>query len=381
MDGQIAVSDKTASERKAFKDYFDRAAAKALADQMHRVMPKFDRPAFVRRATKNLTDLEFNGRVQQFSDALAEGLPDAKPKALDILRRSLPAPLPNCDSVTDGWLQWPLGQFIADHGVPHFEPAMKAMVALTQCFSSEFAVRPFVEQRPEETFARLQALTDHPSPHVRRWCSEGVRPRLPWGKRLTALVADPAPIWPILEALKDDQERYVSRSVANNLNDVAKDHPAMVVARCKAWSKDAGPDRTWLIKHALRSLLKDGDPGALAVVGFGPPKKLSARLEVRPKRIKIGGAVTLVAELTSSASRPQSLMVDYVVHFVRSRGQASPKVFKWTQTELKGRGATTLEKKHALKRTTIRSLFSGRHRVEIQVNGVSLAEASFDLTV
>ena len=375
------MKDEQASERKLFKDYFDRAAAKALADQMHAVMPRFDRSAFVRRATRGLAKLEFNGRVQQFSSALAVGLPDSVPKALGIITESLPAPLPDCESVTDGWLQWPVGQFIADHGLEHFEPAMKAMTALTQCFSSEFAVRPFVEHRPDETFARLRTLTDHSSPHVRRWCSEGVRPRLPWGKRLTELVKDPSPLWPILEALKDDDERYVSRSVANNLNDVSKDHPAAVVARCKTWSRGAGPQRTWLIKHALRSLIKDGDSGALAVVGYGPPKKVAVSLQVRPRRAQVGATVTLCADLKNASSRTQPLMVDYVVHFVRARGQTSPKVFKWTQLRLGAGESATLQKKHALKRTTIRALFAGRHRVEVQINGVALADATFDLSV
>ena len=148
---------------------------------------------------------------------------------------------------------------------------MTAMIELTQRFSSEYAVRPFVERYPEATFKRLLALTDDPSPHVRRWCSEGTRPRLPWGAKLHHLVADPSPIWPILEALKDDDELYVRRSVANNLNDIGKDHAALVVERCQAWLEDGNAQRDWTVKHGLRSLVKDGDPGALAVMGYGPP--------------------------------------------------------------------------------------------------------------
>lgn len=367
------------SERKAFKDWFDRAAAKALAEQVHGAWARFDRAAFVRAATRKLTTLEFAARVQQFSDALATYLPDSIPKSLEILEHSLPPLLPDCEAVTDGWLQWPVGQFIADHGVPHFDASMNAMIALTQRFSSEFAVRPFVEQRPDETFARLRGLTGHDSPHVRRWCSEGVRPRLPWGKKLTALVEDPSPIWPILDALADDPELYVRRSVANNLGDIAKDHEKAAIAWARKCAKLGGEHRTWLVKHGLRGPIKAGNAAALAVIGYAPPKKLEATLRASPRTVEIGNSVQLRATLSTEHGRRQALMIDYVVHYVRKKEGGSGKVFKWTTTELPARGTLTLDKNHPMRVTTIRALYPGRHRVELQVNGARVAEASFTL--
>ena len=331
-------------------------------------------------ATHDLRRLEFHGRVQQFSNALRTTLPTFVPKALSVLTKSLPTPLPNCESVTDGWLQWPIGQFIADYGLDYFDESMEAMVELTKRFSSEFAVRPFVEQHTGETFQRLLELTDDPSPHVRRWCSEGTRPRLPWGKKLAALVEDPGPIWPILEALKDDDELYVRRSVANNLNDIAKDHPGAVVARCERWSRKSNPRRDWTIKHALRSQVKAGDPAALAIVGFGPPKRLKSDLAASPKKVAVGGSVALTASLSTTAARSQELLIDYVVHYVRKRGEASQKVFKWKSCTLPARGALTLHKRHSMRETTVRALYAGVHRVELQVNGVRIAETTFRLT-
>lgn len=299
------------TERKAFKDWFDKVAARALASQVAGALPSFDQDQFVRLASRNLRTLEFAGRVQQFSDALAVTLPKSVPKALAVLTESLPDPLPDCEAVTDGWLQWPVGQFIADHGLEYFDASMTAMIELTQRFSSEFAVRPFVEHHPKATFERLLALTDHSSPHVRRWCSEGARPRLPWGVKLRALVADPSPIWPILEALKDDDELYVRRSVANNLNDIAKDHAALVVQRCRDWSVGSNERRDWVIKHGLRLLIKAGNPEALAVIGFGPPQKLTATLSIRPKQVAVGGVVELSAHLETTSAQAQALIVDY----------------------------------------------------------------------
>ena len=375
------MKDANPAARKAFKDYFDRAAAKALGTQVHEAYPAFDRAAFVRDATRDLGPLAFAARVQRFSDALKGGLPDDVPKALAILTESLPPPLPDCEAVTDGWLQWPIGQFIADHGVPHFGPSMVAMEALTQRFSSEFAVRPFVEHRPKETFKHLRGLTAHDSPHVRRWCSEGVRPRLPWGKKLRALIDDPKPIWPILEALKDDEERYVNRSVANTLNDITKDHPDRVVERCRRWMKAKDkPARRWTVNHALRTLIKAGDPAALELIGFGPADGVTAQLVIEPKRIPIGGVVELTAEIATTQSRSQELLIDYVVDFVRANGKASPKVFKWTKARLAARGSTTVVKKHAFRPTTSRTLFPGPHRFSVQINGAPLAEATIVLT-
>jgi len=372
-------------ERTAFKDYWDRDAAKHMAAQIVAVHPSFDQAAFVRRAARKLGELEMMDRVRQFSDALAAELPDDIPAALEIITRSLPPALPDCENVTEGWRQWPIGQFIADHATGHLDAAFPAMTELTQRFSSEFAVRPFVVNHQEEVFRRLLKLTGHKNPHVRRWCSEGVRPRLPWGGNIKALIADPSPIFPILDALKDDPERYVTRSVANSLNDIAKDHPERVVDCCRAWANESATDpaeRSYVLRHALRSLVKDGHPGALAVLGFGPPKQLQAALGVSPSKIKIGDSVELQAALKTTHGRAQSFVVDYAVHYVRKTQRTSgttAKVFKWKTFDLPAKGSISLRKKHAMKRTTIRALYPGVHRVTLQINGVDLAEAAFEL--
>ncbi|MEM8963069.1 MAG: DNA alkylation repair protein [Acidobacteriota bacterium] len=367
------------NERKAFKNWFDHEAARALAEQIGSAHPSFDQGAFLRAATEDLNALEFNARVAQFADALATTLPADVPRALKILTASLPAPLPDCEAVTDGWLQWPIGHFIGTYGVDHYSASMSAMIELTQRFSAEFAVRPFAERYTDETLEELTRLTTHPSPHVRRWCSEGLRPRLPWGRRLQFLIDDPSPVWPILEALKDDPELYVRRSVANHLNDIAKDHPELVVERCLQWSTDASTERMWVIKHALRSLIKAGDPGALAVMGYHPPRDLEATLSVQPTSIEIGESVELEAIVHSSSDQAQDLLIDYVVHYVRKGDKVSAKVFKWKTLRLDALGKQSLTKRHSMRVTTIRALYPGTHRVELQINGARVAEASFVL--
>lgn len=372
------MAEKPSSERKKFKDWFDQAAVLAWVEQVTAVYPEFNGSRFEQLASDGLETLEFKARILQFTRALAETLPSDKAKALQILRESLPRERPGCDNSTDGWLQWPLGEFVAEYGQDHFQESWETMVELTQCFTAEFAIRPFMERFQEQTISQLKGLTGHPNPHVRRWCSEGTRPRLPWGSVLQELVRDPTPIWPLLEALKDDPELYVRRSVANNLNDIAKDHPELVVERCRQWKVSSNPERDWVIKHALRTLVKNAHPGALELLGFGKPSLKKPKLEVSPKSIGLGEYVVLKTFLTNSLQRQQKIQLDYVVHYIRQKGAISEKVFKWKTLTLKGSERVELVKKHAMKATTIRALYAGMHKVEIQVNGRRLAAAEFE---
>lgn len=359
-----------ATEKKAFKDWFDAEAAHRLGTQMQSARAEFPLERFKKQATRDLDTLEFHGRVHQFADALAECLPSDIPKALDILSRSLPPVDPDNEAINDGWLQWPLGHFIAEHGLDHFDASMRAMIELTQRFSSEFAVRPFVEHQPDATFAALQKLTSHPSPHVRRWCSEGVRPRLPWGNKLRDLVRDPSPIWPILEALKDDPSLYVRKSVANGLNDIAKDHPDQVLDRCEAWQQHAGKERNWIIRHALRTLIKDGHPRALSLMGYEPDPPVTATPTLSRKRCRIGEQIDLQADLTNASTIPQALLLDIVVIFSGKTGSPREKVFKWTTLTLQPDEHRTLRKTLPFFRpTSTRSLYPGPQVIRLQLNG------------
>jgi len=374
-----AAADKKATDKKAFKDWFDKQAAEAMAEQLGAVYSKFDKSAFIRCASRNLKKLEFNGRVKQFSDAMQQELPQSYPKAIAIVVKSLPENPVDAASVTDGWLQWPVGQFIADYGTDHFDESFAAMTELTQRFSSEYAVRPFVERYPQETFNNMRKLTTHPSEHVRRWCSEGTRTRLPWGVKLQDLIDNPAPILPVLDALIDDESDYVRKSVANSINDLSKDHPQLVLKKCRRWQKKSKPGRTWIIKHGLRTLIKQGDSGALELIGYGPPKKLAVKFSALPARIKLGGAVELEAKIVNRSTAKQNLMIDYVVHYVRKNNVVNEKVFKWKTLEIAAREEIVVSKKHPMKPTSIRALYGGKHKVEIQINGIRLAEAEFEL--
>lgn len=371
---------KANPEKKLFKDWFDRDAAEMLGRQIKTVYPQFKKAAFINHATKELEKLEFAARVEQFAQSLYKYLPNAPSESLDILKRSLPPAQETCDDVTDGWLQWPIGQFIALFGKDHYDESMQLMIELTKRFTSEFAVRPFVEIYPDRVFKELLKLSSDPNPHVRRWSSEGIRPRLPWGKKLKELIRDPAPIIPVLENLKDDPELYVRKSVANNLNDISKDHPDLVIKFCKKLKKKSTPEREWLIKQALRTLIKDGDPNALELLGFGKLNRIKSEMRLKSNSIKVGEYLQFEINFLNQSSMRQSILIDFAIYYLRQNGSLNKKVFKGTQITLNAGDSLKYEKRFPMKITTVRKLYSGTHKLSIQLNGNELQSHSFELT-
>jgi 3-methyladenine DNA glycosylase AlkC len=260
--------------------------------------------------------------------------------------------------------------FVALFGLDHFEPAMRAQHALTQRFTAEFSIRPFLERHESATLVRLTEWAADPSEHVRRLVSEGTRPRLPWAGRLRRFQADPTPVLALLERLKDDPSEYVRRSVANNLNDIGKDHPDLLVRVAKRWLVDAGEQRRALVRHALRSLVKAGHPGALRVLGYGREADVECRdVTFAPARVANGGKVTITFAVANGASRRQRVLVDLRVHFVKSTGRATPKVFKLKTMDLAPGEHAAIRKTISLAPMTTRKHYAGKHIVDVLVNG------------
>ena len=373
----------------AFKNLLGPREVHAAATHLARHNPAFDHAQFTARALAGLEGLEFKARAGHIAGALEATLSPNFAAACDHIEAALaPAPVP--DAATDappgasdhglaGWIVWPLGEFVARRGLGEPTRALAALHALTRRFSAEWAIRPFIAAHPELSFATLAAWTRDPSAHVRRLVSEGSRPRLPWGHRLASLIADPSPTLPLLAALQDDPSPYVRRSVANHLNDIAKDHPAVVADWLHLHLPRASDERRALLRHASRSLIKAGDPRTLAAFGLGAAFLGEAHFSVAPQRITLGDSLTLDLQLRSRAAAPQKLVIDYVVHHIKANGKSSPKVFKgWTCT-LAAHQRLALRKRHPVRPISTRRYFPGVHRVELQVNGSVLAEASFDL--
>jgi 3-methyladenine DNA glycosylase AlkC len=238
-----------------------------------------------------------------------------------------------------------------------------------------------LQKHTEATLERLMEWTQDPSEHVRRLVSEGTRPRLPWASRLSAFQRDPSPVLALLERLKDDPSLYVRRSVANNLNDIGKDHPTLLADTATAWLHHATPERRWIVQHALRSAVKRGEPGALAALGFGTHATVAiGNASVTPQRATIGGKVAVAFDVTNPTDKPQRVLVDFALHYVKANGQTRPKVFKLKTLDLAPRETQRVGKQISLAEMTTRKHYPGLHRVDALLNGRAEALGSFELT-
>lgn len=367
----------------AFKDFFDAAYVARLGAALSASL--LDADAFVGDAGAALETLELKDRVGQIADALHAHLRGSYAAKLTALRALLPPARPFQDGLADfdpsewrGMAVWPLVTVVERHGLGDWDASFAAMEELTQRFSAEFAVRPFVIADAEQAYARMGERTAHPSEHVRRWASEGTRPRLPWGQRLDAAVADPSDGLRLLERLVDDESTYVRRSVANHLNDVSKDHPALAVEVAARWLHES-PSRDDIVRHALRGLVKAGDPAALSVLGYSAD--VQARVEALrcDPSVRIGASLAVSCEVWNDESAVAPMVVDYAVHLVKANGSRSPKVFKWRVADVKPGKALRLKKAHSFKPVTTRRAYPGTHAVEVLVNGVSRGLVEFEL--
>ncbi len=370
-----------------FKNVFSPSLVVLLSDNVHRVDQGFDRDGFVAAVMRDLEGLELKDRVQLLADMLAEHLPSGTLARLRILEAILhPEEGDSPQQSSDrhgmrGFAVWPLTLVVGQHGRDEFDASLNLLRAMTKRFTSEFGIRYFLLDDQPRTLAAMTAWVADTSHHVRRLVSEGTRPRLPWAPQLPNLIEDPAPMLPILERLRDDPEEYVRRSVANHLNDISKDHPDLVADIALTWADPGNQARQRLLRHACRSLIKTGHPGALQVFGHGAPEIQIADFQVTPERIELGQSVELSAHLTSRSAKPQSLVVDIVAHFLKANGQYGAKVFKGSHLTLGPKEVAHFKRKLPLRPITTRRYYSGRQRLSLRINGQDFGDVAFDLAV
>jgi 3-methyladenine DNA glycosylase AlkC len=375
----------------AFKNLINPQTVQAVAHHLHRVWPAFPRSHFEQAALQGLDQLEFKARAVHLSHALQACLPADFLHAADLLQASLKAvPPPVFDHDPDddlgslttdhtglaGWALWALGDYTARCGLGQPERALDLLHALTQRFTAEFAIRPFFVAHPQVVQARMDAWQHDPSAHVRRLVSEGSRPRLPWGLRLQQLVKDPSPTLPWLRQLQDDPSAYVRRSVANHLNDIAKDHPDVLTRWLADHLPAATPQRQRLLRHASRTLIKAGHPGVMHAWGLGQAFLGQATLTASPKRLRIGDDVLLSVQLHSQALHTQALEMDLRVHHIKANGSSSPKTFKGKRLQLAAGEQLDWQRQHSFAPISTRRYHPGPHRIELLLNGQTVAEAT-----
>lgn len=355
------------------KNQLDRGLVTHLGERFRAVHPRFDDVAFTDGLVAAFPALELKGRINLVADELRAALPDDYPTALDLV-------VAVADTAgTEGFTAWPLCSFVERYGLVDPPASLAAMPRLTRRFSCEFAVRPFLEHHLDLTLESMRTWVGSDDESVRRLPSEGTRPYLPWGPKVQSLLDDPGIGTTLLEELRHDPSETVRRSVANHLNDIARDHPATVVELCRRWGAESATEPA-MLRHALRGLVKKGDTGALDVLGFTTsPVIETGGLHVRPARLSLGEPIELATTITSAAVTDQRLVVDFVIHHVGATGVASPKVFKWTTVELGPGESVDLTKTRRIATASTRRYHAGNHRVELQVAGQLIAASSFEL--
>jgi len=363
------------------KDGIDRPAVMRIQAAFVQLVPAFPAERFEQRALCGLHALALKERVNHLIEVLSECLPKNFSELSAVLEK-----LPEIwdkgdpDDALRGFAMWPIIDFVAVYGIEEPERSLHLLVRLTPLFSAEFAIRPFIERYEALSLRFLEGCLTHPDEHVRRLVSEGTRPRLPWGLQLKRYIEDPSPVMPFLSALRLDESDYVRRSVANNLNDIAKDHPQLVVDYCRQWqAQDAGAS-DWVIRHATRSLVKDGFAGVFSLLGYtAAPAVDVVSIDVDTPRVNMGQAIAFDISLCGRADS-QYFVLDYAVYYRKANGKVSPKVFKLKDVLLNSREVITFNKTISFKPITTRKYYTGKHFIAVHINGEEVARCAFELT-
>lgn len=373
------------AEKIILKDtFFNKPKIAQIASEIQRVYPSFKKNEFVRDVVSKFPELELKARISCIAKCLKKYLPSDYRSAVGVLLKALPAPNnPNLSDDDFGdFIYAPYAEFVAKNGCTKndLEFSLQALKNMTVRFSSEDAIRYFINAFSKETIRELLAWTKDEHYHVRRLCSEGTRPKLPWSQKINIPVSAPLPI---LDNLFSDTTRFVTRSVANHLNDISKIDPDLVIDTLTKWRKSRKQkpqEMEYIVRHALRTLVKHGNPRAMQLLGFSHAPRVSVSRFTVPKKVEMNAVLEF--SFIIQAPNDTDIIADYIIYFQNKSGKLnSKKVFKLKKISLKKNQPVTISKRHPLRQfMTTRTLYAGRHEIEIQINGKSCAKNSFELT-
>ncbi len=372
----------------AFKNMISPELVECLSLHLARHLPAAVTQTFADKVLSILAELELKARVQLIADEMIKVLPVNTRQRNDLLLAML-HPDTNAQTLVResdaqgiaGWGIWPLSLIVGQHGLDEFEASMDLLREMTQRSTAEFAIRHFLLADQARALAIMERWLDDPNEHVRRLVSEGSRPRLPWGMKLQALCQDPTLTLALLEGLKDDPSEYVRRSVANHLNDISRDNEAMSVEIANRWMNNANAQRTALVRHGCRTLIKAGHPEILPLFGYEPPRLEDRPLVLSRQQLSIGESLQLSTELISTTSIPQKLIIDYCVFHRLANGKRSAKVFKGGVLTLNPGQCVSFSRTHSFRPVTTRRYHAGTHAIALRINGVDSEEVTFELAI
>ncbi len=378
------MSDGELSQKVLLKDlFFTRQKVAQIAREIEHVHPSFKVDRFVRDVLARFPELELKARIDWITKCLGVYLPNDYQRAVNILLRSLPAETD--PQLVDGdfgdFIYAPYADFVAKHGCTkrQLDFSLRALKKITTRASAEDAIRPFLNEFPKETLTALREWSKDSHYHVRRLCSEGTRPKLPWSQRITIPITAPIPI---LDNLFYDKTRFVTRSVANHINDISKIDPDLAIETLERWrasGKQNPKEMEYIVRHALRTLIKQGNPEAMRLLGYSRAPLVHVTNFTVPKSVAMNSALSF--SVTVRADEDTNIIADYIIRFQSKAGKlASQKVFKLKTVSLKKGQTAVLGKRHMFREgMTTRTLHHGRHEVQIQINGKSYGKRSFQL--
>ena len=363
----------------ALKDLYSPEFYDNFLNAFQKVSPNIDRKAFLALIfDESWEQRELKDRMRHTAQVLHQFMPTTFKKASQLLKKLVKAL--EKEGIKEASVEYMfLPDYLELYGLEDCAISIKAMEWLTPFTSCEFAIRPFIIRYPEVLIPQLLEWSKHKNHHVRRLASEGCRPRLPWAMALPALKKDPQAILPILENLKNDPTEYVRKSVANNLNDISKDHPERVLTIGENW-KNQSKETDWIIKHSCRTLLKKGNKRAMRLFGYSKTNQLELKqFAVQNNQVKIGGALNFSFQIANKAKTKALLRIEYGIDYLRANGSLSRKVFKITERELAAGANLEMERKQSFRIITTKTFYPGQHRVALIVNGDELECLDFNL--
>jgi 3-methyladenine DNA glycosylase AlkC len=360
------------------KDIYCSSFYTRFADVLQEVIPSLDKKQFILRMMgDDFAHMEWKGRMKRTTVVFHEFMPDHFAAAMKLIEKLI-IKLRASGVGDDGLAFIFLPDYIETYGLDAFADAVKAFELVTQFVSCEFAVRPFILKYGQRMIDEMVVWSTHESPKVRRLATEGSRPRLPWAMAIPALKKDPSPILPILENLKNDPSESVRRSVANNLNDISKDHPAVVIAIAAKW-KGVTKETDSLIKHGCRTLLKQGHVEVLNHYGLESKNIAVDELQVLTPEVKIGDSLEFSFKLINQNSGQHTIRLEYGIYYQKANGLQARKVFKISEKVYQPNDVVQIQRKQSFKLITTRKFHTGAHQISIIVNGEEKQFKAFEL--
>ncbi|MDW8850630.1 DNA alkylation repair protein [Flavobacterium sp. MMLR14_040] len=360
------------------KDIYSVTFYEKFGQTVAEVHSTFDKQKFIETIYKgDFAQKEWKERMKHTTVVLHQFMPQNFPEAVSLIDKIIENLKKN--NFTDGNLAFIFfADYIETYGLDDFKTSAKAFVSITQFISCEFAVRPFILKYQEKMIDEMVKWSLHKNHHVRRLASEGSRPRLPWAMAIPFLKKDPTSILPILENLKNDPSEYVRRSVANNLNDIVKDNPEIVLEIASKW-RGISKETDAIIKHGCRTLLKQGHPKILSHYGLESTNIELSNFEIKTPVVKVGDFLQFQFHLNNKNNEDKIIRLEYAVHYKKSKGHLAKKVFKISEKIYQPNQLTKIERKQSFKLITTRVFHTGMHQLSIIINGTESEALEFEL--